>query len=192
MEDFNARKARELDHLEDQKTNDHITEDIYEHDGFNLPRNSKDTEKNNYGEELLELCKNYNVHFMNGRLDGDSKGEITCIANDGASTVDYGIINTKLFDKINSFEIIQRVESYHFLICCTLRISHGLPLNPTDSNVHLQLLTRFKCSSRGNEAFLENIRKEETDTTLNSLSELSRVTNKHIIDLVVERLTTIL
>ena len=137
MGDFNARTARELDHLEDQGANDHITEDIFEHDGFNLPRNNKDTEKNNYGDELLELCKNYNVHVLNGRLDGDSKGEITCIANDGASTVDYGIVNTRLFDKINSFEIIQRVESDHFPICCTLTTSHGLPLYPTNSNVHL-------------------------------------------------------
>ena len=86
---------------------------------------------------------------MNGSLDGDSIGEITCIANDGASTVDYGIVNTRLFHKINSFEIIQRVESDHFPICCTLRISHGLPLDPTNSNVHLQPLTRFNYSSRG-------------------------------------------
>ena len=180
--DFNARTARELNHLEDQEANDNITEDIYEHDGFNLPRDNKDTEKNNYGEELLELCKNYNVHVLNGRLDRDSKGEITCIANDGASTVDYVIVNTRLFDKINSFEIIQRVESDHFPICCTLRISHGLPLDPTNSNVHLQPLTRFKYSNRGDEAFLENIQKEETDTKLNSLSQLSRVANKHITD----------
>ena len=190
--DFNARSARKLDHLEDQGANDHITEDIYEHDGFNLPTNNKDTEKNNYGEELLKLCKNYNVLVLNGRLDGDSRGEITCIANDGASTTDYGIVNTRLFDKINSFEIIQRVESDHFPICCTQRRSHGLPLDPMDSNVHFQLLARFKYSNRGEEAFLENIQKEETDTKLNSLSELSRVTNKHIIDLVVERLTAIL
>ena len=73
-----------------------------------------------------------------------------------------------------------------------LRISHGLPLDAMNSNVHLQPLTRFKYSSRGDEAFLENIQKEETDTKLNSLSELSRVANKHIIDLAVERLTTIL
>ena len=49
----------------------------------------------------------------------------------------------------------------------------------------------YWCSPR-DEAFLKNIQKEETDTKLNSLSELSRVANKHIIDLVVERLTTIL
>ena len=65
--------------------------------------------RNNYGEELLEVCKNYNVHVLNGRLYGDSKGEITCIANDGVSTVDYGIVNTRLFEKINSFKIIQSV-----------------------------------------------------------------------------------
>ena len=48
--DFFVRSARELDHLEDQGANDNITEDIYEHDGFNLPRNNKDTETNNYRE----------------------------------------------------------------------------------------------------------------------------------------------
>ena len=64
--------------------------------------------------------------------------ELRCIANDGASTVDYGTVNTKLFNKVNSFEMIQKVESDHFPICCTLIISHGLPLDPTDTNVHLQ------------------------------------------------------
>ena len=123
--------------------------------GLIYQETTKDIEKNNYGDELLELCKNYNVHLLNGRLDGNSKGEITCIANDGANTVDYGIVNTRLFDKINSFEIIQRVESDHFPICCTLRISHGLPLDPTNSNVHLQPLTRLKYSSRGTKHFLK-------------------------------------
>ena len=52
VRDFNARMARELGYLEDQGANDHITEDIYDHGGFNLPRSNKDTEKNNYGEEL--------------------------------------------------------------------------------------------------------------------------------------------
>ena len=94
--------------------------------------------------------------------------------------------------EINSFEIVHWVESDDFPTCCTLRISHGLPLDPTNSNVHLQPLTRFKYSNREDEAFLENIQKEETDTKLNSLSELSRMANKHIIDLVVERLITIL
>ena len=161
MGDFNARKARELDHLEDQGANDHITEDNFEHDGFNLPRNNKDTEKNNYGDELLELCKNYNVHVLNGRLDGDSKGEITCITNDGASTVGYGIVNIRLFDKINSFEIIQRVESDHFPICCTLRISHGLPFDPTNSNVHLQPLTRLNTPVGGTKHFLKIYKKKK-------------------------------
>ena len=110
---------------------------------------------------------------MNGRLDGDSKGEIMCIANDGASTIDYGIVNIRQFDKINSFEIIQRVELDHFPICCMLRISHGLLFDPTDTNVHLEPLTRLKYSNKGDETFLENTQKEETDTKLNSLSELS-------------------
>ena len=42
--------------------------------------------------------------------------------------------------------------------------------------------------------FLENVQKEETKQNRYKIEffELSQVTNKHIIDLVVERLTTIL
>ena len=58
--------------------------------------------------------------------------------------------------------------------------------------MHLQPLTRLKYSDKGDETFEENIQKEETDTKFNSLSELSLLTNKHLIDLIVERLTTIL
>ena len=36
LEDFNAGTASEVDHLEDQGAKDHITENIYEHDVFNL------------------------------------------------------------------------------------------------------------------------------------------------------------
>ena len=101
----------------------------------------------------------------------------------GASTVDYGIVNTRLFDKINSFEIIQRVESDHFPICCTLRISHGFPLDPTNSNVHLQPLARLKYSNRETKHFWKIYKKKKQ--LQNSLPELSLVANKHIIDLVV-------
>ena len=79
----------------------------------------------------------------------------------GQAPVDYGIVNTRLFDKINSFEIIQRVESDHFPICCTLRISHGLPLDPTDTNVHLQPLTRLKFSNKGTKHFWKIYKNKE-------------------------------
>ena len=42
-------------------------------------RNSMDKVKNNFGNKLLELCKNNNLYICNGRFENDSTGEFTCI-----------------------------------------------------------------------------------------------------------------
>ena len=58
------------------------------------------------------------MHFINGRLFDDSEGNFTCIANDGASVVDYNIASSKLFSKISYFNIKDRDESVHFPTNC--------------------------------------------------------------------------
>ena len=60
----------------------------YESDSFNIPRNSKDKELNNYGRELVSFCRSYGMHMLNGRKEGDREGNFTCIAKGGRSTVD--------------------------------------------------------------------------------------------------------
>ena len=79
----------------------------------------------------------------------------------GQAPVDNGIVNTRLFDKINSFEIIQRVESDHVPICCRLRISYDLPRDPMDTKVHLQPLTWPKFSNKGTKHFWEIDKKKK-------------------------------
>ena len=47
----------------------------------NIPieRFSEDTKSNNYGYNLIQLCKNFDIHLCNGRLDKDCKiGKVTC------------------------------------------------------------------------------------------------------------------
>ena len=56
-----------------------------------------------YGRELIQICQTYGLHFLNGRKDGDTRGNITCIANGGRSTVDYMIVNSAFYEKIENF-----------------------------------------------------------------------------------------
>ena len=81
--------------------NDHVFhfqggETDYPGDTFNLLRRSQDCEVyNNFGLSLIELCCEYDVHMLNGRLFDDIEGNITCTANDGRSIVDYIIASSR-------------------------------------------------------------------------------------------------
>ncbi|MCG7879744.1 MAG: endonuclease/exonuclease/phosphatase family protein [Candidatus Thiodiazotropha endolucinida] len=97
--DFNSRTSC----LQDFITKDNIdlimgTDAYYESDDFDLKRNSKDKCTNSYDMSFLQMCKTYAIHIFNGRLHQDQKGHFTCIANDGASIVDYMVGSTCLFN----------------------------------------------------------------------------------------------
>ena len=48
---------------------------------------------------------------LNGRKDGDREGNFTCIANGSRSVVNYVLVNTRIYDSINSFHVITHTES---------------------------------------------------------------------------------
>ena len=80
----------------------------YESDSFNIPRNSKGKELNNYKRELVSFCRSYGMH--NGRKEGDREGNFMYCKR----TVDYVLVNTRIYDRINSFHVITHTESDHF------------------------------------------------------------------------------
>ena len=49
-------------------------------------RVSRDSVKNNFGNKLLQLCRNYNLYTCSGRITGDTTGALTCI---NGSVKDY-------------------------------------------------------------------------------------------------------
>ena len=60
---------------------------------------------------------------MNGRLFNDTAGEITCVANNGSSVVDYMLASTSLFEYITHFQVGNEDYSDHFPISCKLLIA---------------------------------------------------------------------
>ena len=50
-----------------------------------------------FGHELLALCQACNLFIMNGRVQGDTQGALTCYPPNGSSLVDYVIASPQLF-----------------------------------------------------------------------------------------------
>ena len=133
--DFNARCGDTQDMLLNDDVDFVFQEEaIYESDFFELPRRSKDQSQNNFGLSLIKLCKTYGIHILNGRSPGDSEGEITCIANDGSSIVDYFIASRSLFQSVSSFKVENRSESVHFPLRCCLTFNLKGQVNANGEN----------------------------------------------------------
>ena len=60
------------------------------------------------------------VHFVNGRVTGDERGNFTCVANGGRSVLDYTLVNTRFYNRISHLEVCVRTESDHFPLLCKL------------------------------------------------------------------------
>ena len=47
-----------------------------------------------------------NMHILNGRCKGDEDGEITFVAAQGKSVIDYVIVETELYSYCEHFQMI--------------------------------------------------------------------------------------
>ena len=111
--DFNARTGKLNDFLvsDDDKFDNsfhmHLKESIDMLNDLNIPlrRTNMDSKINNNGYKLLELCINFDLRILNGRVGQDiNKGKFTCVSESGNSVIDY-IIYVFMFS----------TESYRFL-----------------------------------------------------------------------------
>ena len=97
--DFNARTNNIDDVILDEEDNIHINiplPDTYTYGKSVKRRRNTDTWKNQFGEELIQLCKLNHLQILNGRTSGDWSGQLTCYGYHGASTVDYTLVNEEL------------------------------------------------------------------------------------------------
>ena len=92
--DLNARTGSGLDFVD--------TDHCIHVPGINLPqkhnlrrRKNYDSQINEHGKSLLEMCKTCDLRIVNGRTSGDSFGRVTCHSPKGISTVDYFVVSHK-------------------------------------------------------------------------------------------------
>ena len=105
--DFNARSGTSLDYLNNEDNTDiPIPEDYYATDTMaTYPRGNRDTVTNQYGEQLISLCRSVPLRICNGRKLGDILGDYTCFKWNGRSVVDYCLASPGIYSKIGSFRV---------------------------------------------------------------------------------------
>ena len=100
MGDFNARTGEINDYIDFDDN-----EDI-------LPPRKKDKNMNTNGRLMTDLCKTCDLRIVNGRSGFDNTiGEFTCQTYNGESTIDYVLVDSETFRKIDSFKILNLDKS---------------------------------------------------------------------------------
>ena len=111
--------------------------------GFPTGRfNSDNSQIDNYGHRLLEICRSFNIYIANGRLGSDKfLGRKTCKAS---TVVDYAILSPLLFTLVEDFKI--------------------LPFDPMMSDVHCGIFISLSC--RPDEHLIMHDQFENANTTI--------------------------
>ena len=135
--DFNARSGTELDYLNNEDNSDiPFIPDHYVTDTIaTFPRGNKDTVTNQYGEQLIALCRSVPLRVCNGRKLGDILGEYTCYKWNGQSVVDYCLVSPNIYNKVSSFKVNSFIPqlSDHCSISLTLQSDFYCALQPTNN-----------------------------------------------------------
>ena len=123
---------------------------------------------------------------LNGRAFDDMNGEITCVANNGRSVVDYILASTSLFDSFSHFEVGSEDFSDHFPLHCTLKLPN-INLQDTDP-FEANKWSRFKWTEHYKNEFTQLFSRlfnnfkdrvsTENESTLSYLSEFIEILQK--------------
>ena len=140
--------------------------------GFPTKRHNSDTQSNNYGKRLLEVCKSFNLCIANGRLGSDKfLGNKTC---KGSSVIDYAIMSPLLFTSVKEFEILPfepLVSDAHSGIHISLECSATESCQNFDNEDIL--ITKATWKSELSNAFLHNLNEDDVERFVEKLALVS-------------------
>ena len=170
--------------------------------GDNLPLlptprriNNFDSQINEHGKSLLEICKACDMRILNGRTTGDSFGKITFHSPKGISTVDYFIVSHELMNSIENFMVKDpTIFSDHSQLTCWVTISPKTsPQNISHPRVNMSSLPkRFVWNQNACEVFLDVLRQEEFVSRISSFENTSFPEDSEGVNLATEQFTDII
>ena len=88
--DFNSRTGKLLDYVSD-KGDEHFQNNLKVTTQIVSNRKTSDSEVNNHGKKLINLCKENNLRIINGRCLGDSFNQSTFFRQGAKSLIDYTV-----------------------------------------------------------------------------------------------------
>ena len=148
-------------------------------------RNSEDKIVNQRGNELLDLCKSFDINIANGRKNGDLFGKYTCFKWNGSSVVDYLLASNPLFDQISSFKVGKFTPwfSDHSPIYSTLDLRTGIA--ETSPEIPKEKAPkRFVWSEAGKQKFLNMLNSHEFSRKLDNVVDLDYEDPNNVVNCV--------
>ena len=194
--DFNARTGTDLDYLSNEdNTNLPMTHDLYTTDTVaTYPRGNKDTVTNQYGEQLIALCRSVPLRVCNGRKLGDIMGEYTCYKWNGQSVVDYCLASPGIYDKITSFTVHDFIPQLSDHCSVSLIISTDFSCHPQASN-NMNLLekpVKLNWSKKIEVNFENIIQSSDAQKFLTNFAQNGIKSDQNSIDIATEAFTDFL
>ena len=111
-------------------------------------RSSRDNVVNDYGRNLIDLCKTTGFRIMNGRLGNvQNTSDFTCYKGNGASVVDYLLCRPHSMSSISNLTVLpKRVESDHRALQFSLRLpDKNCQSASIRTNTQQTFATKHKC-----------------------------------------------
>jgi hypothetical protein len=155
--------------------------------GYTTDRYSSDTTKvNNYGHRLIQLCKTFNIHIVNGRIGNDSYvGKTTCKS---ASLVDYVIASPELFPRFKKFDVLDfdpMLSDCHnpiYLAIVCKQMNSYVPDTVVNENVDVTVITKPIWNKDKTDIFIQNIDIDKINAMVLQMEDLN-ITQNTVDDL---------
>ena len=162
--DLNARTSKLTDFVSSEG-NKHIINSS-EDSLTPLERQNFDSSINNHGKKLIEICKNWELRILNGRILGDSLGRPTFHGKNGTSVVDYIICNQSLLQ--NTKHLVVKPPNYlsdHSQVVAWFDIQRNITNttnheDKTQSNVE-KLPLQYIWTHDSKDAFIKSLKSNE-------------------------------
>ena len=138
-------------------------------------RSSRDTKINEYGRQLISLCKATSMLLVNGRIKSDpSCADYTCVGSMGSSTVDFFVGSARLFHTMSDFKIHDRFpESDHKLVSISLETQmHASTVDCSTNNVQWTPIYKYTWEKGDLLEFAKNLSDDISLTYCNKLFDL--------------------
>ena len=144
--------------------------------GIPLFRKSMDKTKNNFGNQLLQCCKNNNLYICNGRLEQSDIGAFTCIKG---SVIDYLISNINGLTRVKDFTVHDYVPT---LSDVHSAVSFMINIQFIKRKRHQILSTYKKWETAKREEFVRNIDRNVVNEIKKQLQYPIRTLNRDEIE----------
>ena len=157
--------------------------------GIEMNRLNCDKKTNNNGYKLVELCKNFDLHILNGRFENNNrkKGDFTFVSPNGNSTIDYTLLSACMIPNIKVFKVYELdkcLSDNHKTICTVLSAIgsntsnspdlchniHKTSINDNSNTTTSHISTKW-CASKSN-VYINSFSSDDITNLLDKLNEI--------------------